>query len=508
MKKGIIKFGWFENLVSVLFAALLALSLVACGGGGGGGGGSDSGSNSNLSDTGKSDTTANIPPPATNDNNNNPVAVSTLTGVAATGAPMSGGNVYLKEANGTEHGPYPIDANGNYSIDVTGLTPPFYLKAERTVGGVTTTLYSVSMGSGIGNINPLTNLAVAAASGVNNPADAYNDPGSHSITQPNLDKAITDIETMLAPILAAYNASNINPFTDGNYKADGSGLDGVVDDMNLDIDITNGIVTIRLKSDPTPLGQAHLNNLGSPDDPITGAEVTAALASKTALGTGYNFPPLVRADLTLNVNEASLGTSSLTYSFNGMVLVSTSITTATISAGTAAIEGTGSLEDGSTCQFTAIVTNGGVGSGGAMGIVIFDSTGTIHSTASQAINGGLYTVGDGSVSGTGNNFPPLNKADLTVNVDSLLLSAGHLTYSFNGMNFISTSITEVTVTAGTATIKGDGLLEDGLTCQFTATVTNGEAGSGAMGIVITAATGIIHNAATQTITVGKFTVTP
>ncbi|HEX8949181.1 MAG TPA: hypothetical protein VF790_09490, partial [Dissulfurispiraceae bacterium] len=66
-----------------------------------------------------------------------------VQGVAAGGAPIVG-KVYLKDSAGSAEKSTAIGGDGSYSIDVTGLTAPFILKADGTVNGVPTTLYSVA----------------------------------------------------------------------------------------------------------------------------------------------------------------------------------------------------------------------------------------------------------------------------------------------------------------------------------------------------------------------------
>ena len=181
---------------------------------------------------------------STDDNNgggdtNTPNEAS-VTGVAATGAPVNG-NVWLKDSTGTEIGPATIAHNGTFSFDVSGLTPPYYLKSVSTSGEV---LYSVAMDEGTANINPLTNLAVAVAAGVSDPAMVYDDPASYPITQAALDQAIEDILAGLDPLFDGYDCRGQNPLTDP-FEADGKKLDGFFD--GVEIELVNGYVTFTDK---------------------------------------------------------------------------------------------------------------------------------------------------------------------------------------------------------------------------------------------------------------------
>jgi len=77
------------------------MSLFSCGGGGGGG-----------ITTGGGTTTP-----------------TGLSGTVATGKPLASVAVYLKDSKGNIRSTI-TDANGKFSFDTTGLTPPFYLKTQ------------------------------------------------------------------------------------------------------------------------------------------------------------------------------------------------------------------------------------------------------------------------------------------------------------------------------------------------------------------------------------------
>ncbi|MBX0311673.1 MAG: hypothetical protein JHC31_07825, partial [Sulfurihydrogenibium sp.] len=100
MKGGKIMKGNIKRILAVLANVFLAMSLFSCGGGGGGG-----------TTTGRGTTT------------------STLSGTVATGKPLASVAVYLKDSKGNIRSTI-TDANGKFSFDTTGLTPPFYLKTQ------------------------------------------------------------------------------------------------------------------------------------------------------------------------------------------------------------------------------------------------------------------------------------------------------------------------------------------------------------------------------------------
>lgn len=242
------KNGWS---VLVGFILTSAVALTGCGGGGGGGG-------------------AGTTPP--------PQQAQSLSGVAAAGLPVVG-YVYLKDSANNTLGPNPIASDGSFTFDITGLTAPFYLRAQGSVAGTSYDLYSATTSSGTANINPLTNLAVAGAAGVSDPSSVYNN--QTPITQANLDQAVTDIQNMLAPLLAAYNA-NINPIT-GAYTADHTGLDAVFDVVSVNINTADGSVAVVNSVTDATIASGTTTTLSTPTDTLTSTEVTQTQAATTDL---------------------------------------------------------------------------------------------------------------------------------------------------------------------------------------------------------------------------------
>jgi hypothetical protein len=188
---------------SGLFAFAIVVSLVGCGGGG----------ESSASGSG-----------------------ARVYGAAATGLAMNG-TVTLKDADGVTLTAAISQPSGGFKFDVTGLTPPYFLKATENSG--VTTLYSVATGTGNFNINPLTNLAViAAAMGIDplarTPDEVFNNPAKFAnLTPAQLKIAMDKVMAQLSPAfqaeLAANGVNNVNPLTDPFQV--GNGLDKVFDNF-------------------------------------------------------------------------------------------------------------------------------------------------------------------------------------------------------------------------------------------------------------------------------------
>lgn len=201
----------------VMMLLLLSLSLMtACGGGGG----------------------TNGPP--------------TISGVAATGAPIRG-TVTLKDSSGVVRGPVNTDDDGQFSFDVTGLTPPFFLKADFTkefkiitfdVSGHPTylpfyapyTLYSVTTASGIAHINPLSDLAFQIAAGTD-PSSVFgaegSNPGTTKIDDAKLNDALSTIKTLLSPLLTEYGITDFDPIKGAYSATPNNKLDAMLDVISI-----------------------------------------------------------------------------------------------------------------------------------------------------------------------------------------------------------------------------------------------------------------------------------
>lgn len=207
------------------FLLFLVFALMGCDGGS-----SDSGSSSNI-----------------------------VSGVAAAGSPIMG-KVYLKDSSSPSVlKSVDIGTDGSFSFDVKGMSAPYYLNAQGVVGYNNYNLYSFSSNGGTANINILTNLIIAAAAGVADPASVYNQ--ALNISQFQLDIAISSILKLLKSDLSKYNATGINPLRD-TIKADHTGIDEFFDNTEIDIDTYTGDATIRDSQTNMTLAETTIEKIG------------------------------------------------------------------------------------------------------------------------------------------------------------------------------------------------------------------------------------------------------
>ena len=197
--------------IRILVPALFAGLLVACGGGG----------------------TATTTPS------------TILSGTAAAGAPIIG-TVTVKGSLGNTKSAL-IEADGNYDVDVTGLTAPYRLRAEGTVGGRTYKLHSYAVEDDIGgnvNITPFTDLIVANVAG--QIAESYfdNSGAVAELAPADIDAQETELQEKLQDVFTALGVDTAIDLLNSTFSTDHSGLDAALDIIRVEVDAGTNIATI------------------------------------------------------------------------------------------------------------------------------------------------------------------------------------------------------------------------------------------------------------------------
>ena len=223
-----------------LAALAVAVSVVACGGGGG---------------------------PAT-----------TVGGLVAVGEALSNATVLIIDADGATK-QVTTDANGAYSIDVTGMRAPFVIKAAGAMGNQEYNLVSMiaSSNSGQNNAVQVTPLTTGIAALVN-AANGYSaDSLSPSnVTAASLTTATSQMVSALSgPIAAAGLSSSFNPVTD-TFSANRTGADQVLDVVDVRIKSSGVVLANRMEvltdnSDPTNMVVTSTGNSGTWPSGVTPA---------------------------------------------------------------------------------------------------------------------------------------------------------------------------------------------------------------------------------------------
>jgi len=208
--------------ISLAFSLIVTLGLAGCGGGG----------------TGNQDSPGS----------------KTITGTAAAGAPVVG---YVSVQDSSAN-PQPVRTNiaiaadGTYTVDVTGLTPPFAFKASGNIGGKQVTLYSVATSGDIGNtinITPFTDLIVRNAAGTlaNTLIDSYISSGSYAnLTTAQINAERDKLTAQLTPVLQAAGLSTTIDLLRAVFNADGTGLDRFMDLVKVDASVPTAVTITNI----------------------------------------------------------------------------------------------------------------------------------------------------------------------------------------------------------------------------------------------------------------------
>lgn len=229
-----------KEIVFATAAAAMVLALASCGGGG---------------------TAASGP------------GAMTLSGTAAGGAPVAG-IVTIKDSLGAIR-VASIAANGTYSVDVTGMTGPFMVRATGTVGGSSVTYYSAAATADLGgtiNVTPFTTIMVAniAAQLVDNYFDAGN--FGAALTPAALNAARDSLLQKLAPALQALGLSTSIDLLRASFVANHTGLDAALDLIKVSIDPATNMATLTNALTGALMGMDNLNSRGDDTQQVNVAE--------------------------------------------------------------------------------------------------------------------------------------------------------------------------------------------------------------------------------------------
>ena len=217
--------------------------------------------------------------------------VLTISGVAATGAAISG-RIFLKDSAGHEQ--FVDTTDGRFSFALTGLTAPYMLKASWTAAGTAHTLYSFSTASagGTANITPLTHMALARAAGTSL-LDAVYDAGAASAftaIATALPSALAQVESALAPLLAGQGVAALD-LVSGVFAADHTGMDAVLDGIS--VSYAAGNVTVSDKTSGEVLFEAPVADLTHAMSVLSWTAQDASAAADPDVAVASNGDSLV-----------------------------------------------------------------------------------------------------------------------------------------------------------------------------------------------------------------------
>lgn len=189
------------------------------------------------------------------------MTTTSLSGTAAAGAPLVG-TVTVKDHLGATR-QVQIEADGGYTIDVSGMTGPFVLQANGTVGGRSYRVHSAATEADIGNtinVTPLTDLIVANMAG--EIAANYFDRGDFAgLSTAELDSQAELLRQRLGAILTGVGLDASIDLLRASFSADHTGLDAALDLLRVEVDPATAIATITSIID----GQQITDDLAAAD---------------------------------------------------------------------------------------------------------------------------------------------------------------------------------------------------------------------------------------------------
>ena len=203
-RSGFVKTGHRKRFViwPVVVMAILGVALIGCGGG--------------------SSSTDSQPTPTT---------TQTLSGTAATGAPIIG-TVNVRGSNGgTSYSA--IRSDGSFSVDVANLEAPYVVWASGSANGREVKLYSTCYALGNINVTPATNMALAMALG-DDPESHFALPDALPPSESDLDAAAMTVADLMESIFDYLGITGFDIMS-GTFAADGTGFDQLLDVVDMEV---------------------------------------------------------------------------------------------------------------------------------------------------------------------------------------------------------------------------------------------------------------------------------
>ncbi|MEK7344720.1 MAG: carboxypeptidase-like regulatory domain-containing protein [Pseudomonadota bacterium] len=172
----------------------------------------------------------------------------TLSGTAATGAPMAGATVVVKDSTGSEVqscAPCTVGADGSFSIQLKAAAKGIFVLIATQEGQSEPEVSVVnSAQSTTVNVSPITTLVAARLASNGDPVTL----SSSSLTADQITLASSEVKTALKPLLDAAGVdANADPMTMA-FKTDSTGLDKVLDVLGKpNIVRSNGTATVTIE---------------------------------------------------------------------------------------------------------------------------------------------------------------------------------------------------------------------------------------------------------------------
>ncbi len=272
------------SISKLALSAMMAAVLTACGGGDGG----------STAGTGTSTAPAASP--------------QSLTGTVAVGTALANAKVIVIDAKGNTASAT-SDANGTYTVALSGLTAPLLITANDPAG-ISLPLYSIVASTATGstapivaNVTPLTTAVAAQLTSDGNPGGLAASSALAGASSSAVAASVAKLNAALSAILAAkgLDAGSFDPIG-GAFTPNQMGADAVIDAVAITQSTTSSGLQLSSMADPNTAiqlnqGASSTATLAVPPQPANYlATLVAQLgqclagtasACSTAIDTGY-----------------------------------------------------------------------------------------------------------------------------------------------------------------------------------------------------------------------------
>ena len=219
---------------------------------------------------------------------NSPEAVTSVTGTAATGAPVIGGTVTMICAGGTAGTAVTTSSTGTFTVTATGVGPCIIKVASASIPGSGVLLSIVEAGQARANVNQLTHMLAALLANGDPDTLLFKAPGSIAglVTSAKVVTQKANVQQVVAAMFTAVGGglTTTFDFLTGNFTADGTGFDKLLDNVSFTSGTGFTSVAITLKGTGTILIQFALSGTAPTLSGTTGGVQSAAnIADLTGL---------------------------------------------------------------------------------------------------------------------------------------------------------------------------------------------------------------------------------
>ena len=263
-----------------------------------------------------------------------------LSGIAATGAPMSGATIVVLDKTGAEVQNCPTactaSADGSFLIPLkAGAQAPLVLRATPVGGGEPQVSVLAEATNTNVNITPITTMIAGRLAPDGDPSKLQ----ASAFDGEKLKAAAKEVVDLLKPLLDAIGTTT-DPLT-GKFAADGTGLDRVLDSLNVQIQrdaAGNATIEIEIKvngddavppritlaPNTTPTSTVNSTNVTTTN--VVAAGVSTQMTDfLSRMSTCWNTPHASRVDNTSNpttvtavvCKELFVGNEPANYKNNG-----------------------------------------------------------------------------------------------------------------------------------------------------------------------------------------------